>query len=477
MNSNQPDTTARTSRAWPLRRLLLAAYVGLVGAALLAVSLGLRVLVDRYLDQAMERAARETTAESWSRLGLPVTEFWRVPEHGGVVVTERLSARQLEELVRDLARPERIVRWKGAGSSVTVQAGGRPETRALASSGRQVASTSPDLYWWGLTVTTPRGPLGVLEMGLDRRSDRDLLEALGRYLFFCSLGVLLLAVVICARLSVSWLKPLEELDRTFEALADGDLSARPPNIEAAVVPAEWRTLRQSATRMATRLERSFISQRRFISDASHELRTPLTAVAAMAELLESDDLNEQGRSKAQTTIFEESRRMGRLVEDLLALSRADEGRPIPNGESQLCEVLSSLSQEFSESHPARRLHIECPPEARLEIAPTLLRTILRNLLENALRYSDDLVCCRVVESADRIEVVVEDTGCGIPEEELDKIFDRFYRADHSRSRATGGSGLGLAIVKMLADETGAQVSLSSRLGEGTQVKVLWRRNA
>lgn len=476
MSTVEPVETI-SSRAWPLRRLLLAAYVGLLGAALFTVSLGLRVLVSRYLDQAMERSAREATAESWSRLGLPVTEFWSVPAHGGVVVTEHLSARQLEALVRDLARPERIVRWKGAASAATVQAGGRPSGPVPSSlRPHSYAPPPPDIYWWGLAVTTPQGPLGVLEMGLDRRADRHLLEALGRYLFFCSVGVLSLAVVLCARLSASWLKPLEELDDTFKSLADGELSARPPDIEASVVPAEWRTLRQSAERMAGRLESSFTAQRRFISDASHELRTPLTSVAAMAEMLDSEQLDAKGRAKAQATILAESQRMSRLVEDLLALSRADEGRALPIGECLLGDTLASLREEFSESHPERELCFDGNLEVSLKAPPTLVRTVLRNLLENALRYSDATVFCRVKAEGGKIEVMVEDSGCGIPEEEIDKVFDRFYRADHSRSRATGGSGLGLALVKMLVEKTGGEVSLSSVLGRGTSVKVSWEES-
>lgn len=458
-------------KAWPLRRLLLAAYVGLLGAALFAVSLGIRGLVGRYLYQALEHSAREATAESWARLGMPPTEFWSLPRQGGVIITQRLSSAQLEALVRDLARPERIVRWRGVGSSVVVQAGGRQGT------GVRLAPPPPDVYWWGLTITTPQGTIGVLEMGLDRRADRHLLEALGRYLFLCSGAVLMMAVLICFRLSNYWLAPLKGLNKTFEELASGDLSARPPEIEGGVVPVEWRQLRQNADRMANRLEASFNTQRRFISDASHELRTPLTAVAAMAEMLESDNLNPQSRAKAQSTILRESLRMSRLVEDLLALSRADEARLLASGSCGLSETFASIEDELSESHPGRTLNVICSPSAEVKAPPTLVRTVLRNLVENAFRYSDEVVTCRVVEVPGQVEVTVEDTGCGIPEDELDKVFDRFYRSDHSRSRATGGSGLGLAIVKLMVEQTGGEVSLSSRLGQGTTVRVVWRETA
>lgn len=453
---------------WPLRRLLLAAYLGLLGAALFVLSLGIRGLVGRYLDDALERTARETAAEAWGRLNLPATEYWSLQSRGGVLVTRGLSSQHLQQLVRDLARPERIVRWRQAGSPVIVQSGGRPRK------GETNPPPPPDVHWWALTLTTPTGPLGVLEMGLDRRADRHLLEALGHYLFGGSASVLLLAILVSWRLSKTWLAPLQELDQTLSSLAEGDLSARPPRTEGMVVPAEWRTLRQSAELMANRLEKSFNAQRRFIADASHELRTPLTAVGAMAELLESDELPAASRHKALCTISQETHRMSRLVEDLLALSRAEEGRPLPKGRCYLLETLVSLKEELAESHPARTIEIHGPAEAIVEAPETLVRTILRNLMENGLRYSDEIVTCQIEQSQEAIRVSVVDLGCGIAAEEQEKVFERFFRSDASRSRATGGSGLGLAIVKTMVKQTGGEVRLESQLGQGTTVTVEWK---
>ncbi len=461
-------STTTAPRPWPLRRLLLAAYLGLLGAALFVLSLGIRGLVERYLDQALERTARETAAEAWGRLGLPETEFWSLQTRGGVVVAQSLTNRHLDQLVTDLARPERIVRWRTVGSPVIVQAGGRPRK------GVGVAPPPPDVHWWALTLATPNGPLGVLEMGLDRRADRHLLEALGHYLFLCSMAVLLLAILVSWRLSRTLLAPLNELDKTLEALAGGDLTARPPKTEGTVVPIEWRRLRHSAEMMAMRLESSFNAQRRFISDASHELRTPLTAVAAMAELLEAEEIPEASRRKALVTISKETHRMSRLVEDLLALSRADEGRPLPNGSCHLMETLVSLRDELMESHPGRNVEIQGSPEATVGAPETFVRTVLRNLMENALRYSDKSVTCRVEMSSEEVRVLVTDEGCGIAPEEREKVFERFFRSDCSRSRGTGGSGLGLAIVKTMVAQTGGQVWLESQLGEGTTVTVVWK---
>jgi two-component system OmpR family sensor kinase len=463
------NPTGSSPTAWPLRRLLLAAYVGLLGAALLSVSLGIRVLVGRFLDHAEEQTIRQTCEEAWVRLGLPDAEFWGSPPRGALLLPRSPALGQMETLVRDLARPERHVRWRDARADVVIQAGGRP-----VEAGRP-APPSPHVQWWGLTMHTREGHLGTLEIGLDRRDDYALLAALGRYLFFCSLAVLCLAVLLCSRLSTYWLAPLKTLADTLERLAEGDLSARPPEITGALVPSEWGRLRQSADDMANRLDASFTAQRRFISDASHELRTPLTSVAAMAEMLEDGDIGAEGRAKAQSTILRESRRMSRLVEDLLALSRADEGRPLAAESCQLQPILQSLLEEFSEVSPQRAIEVSCPDDVVVDAPLTLVRTVLRNLLENALRYSDGPVVCRVAQRGGAaVEISVEDQGCGIPENEISRVFERFYRADHSRSRATGGSGLGLAIVKSLVDRTGGEISLRSQLDVGTTVQVVWK---
>jgi two-component system OmpR family sensor kinase len=460
--------TGSSSTAWPLRRLLLAAYVGLLGAALLSVSLGIRVLVGRFLDQAAEHAIRETCKEAWLRLGLPDTEFWERPPQGGLVLPSPPGLGQMELLVRDLARPERHVRWRDARAAVSIEAGGRRTHRGHPS------PPPSEVRWWGLRLSTAQGHLGTLEIGLDRGPDDHLLAALGRYLFFCSMAVLLMAVALCSRLATYWVAPLQTLASTLERLAEGDLSARPPKTSGALIPSEWGRLRQSADDMANRLDASFTAQRQFISDASHELRTPLTAVAAMAELLESGGLAPEGQAKAQSTILRESHRMSRLVEDLLALSRADEGRPLAQENCQLLDTLQSVTEELAETYPDRLVEMSGAADIGVDAPATLVRTVLRNLLENALRYSDDKVVCRLTQNGPSVQVVVEDQGCGIPADEIPRVFERFYRADHSRSRATGGSGLGLAIVKTLVDKTGGEISLRSQVDEGTTVAVTWK---
>lgn len=458
----------RLTKSWPLRRLLVAAYVCLLGAALVGVAFGIRLLVGRFLDETRRYDAREVCQEAWERLGLPGARFWARGGQDGVVVLREPSLAQLELLIRDLARPERPIRWRDEGEGVMIQAGGRPGP---------LYSTrySSKFQWWRLSISTSRGEVGSLEIGLDRHPDRKLLKALGRYLILCSLAMLSLAIIVCSWLATYWLAPLKSLSETLEKLAEGDLSARPPKMRGWLIPAEWDRLGQCAAEMAARLEASFTSQRRFISDSSHELRTPLTAIAAMAELLDSEELSQKDRERASATIARESRRMTRLVEDLLALSRADEGRPLPEQDCDLSATSLSLREEFKQVDPSRTIRIESVGRPCLKAPNTLIRTIIRNLLENALRYSDDEIVCRVQELSDRVELQVEDKGCGIPETELSKVFERFYRSDCSRSRATGGSGLGLAIVKSLVERTNGVIEIESKLGVGTKARVFWVR--
>lgn len=458
------------SRGWPLRRLLLAAYVGLLGAALVGVSIGIRLLVGRFLDETRIHETQDTCKEAWERLGLPSAQPWVTTTQHGLFVLHGPNLDQLEYLVRDLARPERQVRWRDSRANVIISAGGRPMPLHA---GRR----SSQVQWWDLAITSPQGLVGTLELGLDRRADRQLLSALGRYLIICSLTILVLAILVCSWLATYWLAPLKTLADTLEKLAQGDLSARPPKARGWLIPTEWGRLRQCADNMATRIEASFSAQRRFIADASHELRTPLTAVAAMAELLDSDELAPKDRARAATTISRESQRMTHLVEDLLTLSRAEEGRPLPSQKCPFLTILTSLSEEFHQTNPNRTIKLEGDPAIAIQAPTTMVRTILRNLMENALRYSDSDITCSVTACEQTISVLVEDLGLGIPPEDLTKVFDRFYRSDHSRCRATGGSGLGLAIVKSLVEKTGGRIELESQLGVGTSVTVTWTKEA
>lgn len=224
------------------------------------------------------------------------------------------------------------------------------------------------------------------------------------------------------------------------------------------------------------IRQSFERQRQFVSDASHELRTPLSVMRANGELLERHPEQSIGDNMPQVeAITAEAEAMTKLVEDLLTLARADEGRGAMAHEPvELDAVIEDLARDMTALAGARGIALttELRP-ARLEGDRLRLRQLGAILVDNALKYtpSGGKVNLRTATSGKSVELVVSDTGPGIPEDEHGRIFDRFVRIDSARTRTAGGTGLGLAIAKWIAEAHGGRIAVESHPGQGAKFTI------
>jgi len=217
----------------------------------------------------------------------------------------------------------------------------------------------------------------------------------------------------------------------------------------------------------------------FVANASHELRTPLSAVLGYAETLADDELDHATVSRFGATIRAESRRMLRIVEDLMSLSRIEADRFVaPSGSVDLADAAAEAVANASTGRAAKKCEIRIDaaddlPEVRGD-RPQLIQ-LLDNLISNALRYGCDKpgACVDVTlkPAADRVEVRIADKGPGIAREHLPRLTERFYRVDDARSRESGGTGLGLAIVKHIVERHRGSLDINSTPGVGTTVTV------
>jgi len=224
----------------------------------------------------------------------------------------------------------------------------------------------------------------------------------------------------------------------------------------------------------TRLRRLETVRRDFVANVSHELKTPLTVVRGFAETLAEDDPPEETRRQFAQSIAAHTRRMQRLVDDLLDLSRIESGGWVPA--PQIVDVATVVGDDVSAARATAdrkgiRLDVSLGADAdRVYADATALRQVIGNLVENALRHTTTgSVTLRTSRDGNGVTVSVSDTGIGISAEHLPRIFERFYRADPARSREEGGTGLGLSIVKHLVDAHGGRVHAESTPGVGTTV--------
>lgn len=228
------------------------------------------------------------------------------------------------------------------------------------------------------------------------------------------------------------------------------------------------------SRDITRFEKMEIMRRDFIANVSHELRTPLTVINGFLEMLQDNEMKDCDMEKhALGLMSQQSRRMQRLVEDLLTLSRLENGQNILREEEvNMKELLQNILQEaHSLSADRHKISLQLKDEGNVLGSADELRSALGNLVSNAVRYTPDggeIVLCWGEEKG---LFYVRDSGIGIEPQHIPRLTERFYRIDRSRSRETGGTGLGLAIVKHILNRHQARMDIISELGKGSTFKV------
>jgi two-component system OmpR family sensor kinase len=273
------------------------------------------------------------------------------------------------------------------------------------------------------------------------------------------------------------LLPLDRMGHTASAIAGGDLSHR---VESADPRTEVGRLGMSLNRMLDRLEDAFAAReasqerlRRFIADASHELRTPLVSIRGYAELYRMGVAREaEDVAKAMRRIEDEAARMGVLVEDLLTLARLDEVRAAPHGPVDLAALASDAVDDARVTAPDREISLDAEA-ARVTGDADQLRQVLGNLLRNALVHTPagTPIDVGVHPSNGHVTLQVRDHGQGLPTDDADAPFERFWRAEGGRQKGKAGAGLGLAIVAGIVEAHGGTVSAANAPDGGAAFEV------
>lgn len=215
----------------------------------------------------------------------------------------------------------------------------------------------------------------------------------------------------------------------------------------------------------------------FTANVSHELKTPLTAISGYAELLEGDMVGEEQKKHFYKEIHKNADRLLALINDIIQLSELDRNEKEQYFEEvDLYETVAECMDMLEQNARRREVTLELKGESGIVHGnKSLLGELVENLVQNAIRYNNPggKVNVSIGVHHHRPTLIVEDNGIGIPADEQERVFERFYRVDKSRSKETGGTGLGLAIVKHIVELHGAQIKLQSTLGEGTRIEVIF----
>ncbi|TDD42237.1 HAMP domain-containing histidine kinase [Nonomuraea terrae] len=362
---------------------------------------------------------------------------------------------------------------------------------------KPVLSPSPGADPYTAPAVTGDGEWRVLESEVQRRTlvvavDLEEVDAITTRLVLIELlgggGILLILAVVGITIVRRSMRPLAQIERTAEAIAGGELGRRVPDgdprtevgrlatsLNGMLAQIETAFAARSASEAAAR--RSELRMREFVGDASHELRTPLTSILGFAEYARQNP----GADPAELMqrVEQAAGRMSLLVDDLLLLARVDQQRPLQTRPVDMLALAADAVQEARILAPERAIKLDVVGGAALIVSgdEVRLRQVISNLVTNAIVHTEpgSPIVVRAGADAETLFVEVVDNGPGLTPEQVERVFERFYRADSARSRRRSaedrGSGLGLAIVQALVRAHGGTVTVESSPESGSTFRV------
>lgn len=313
---------------------------------------------------------------------------------------------------------------------------------------------------------------GYVYMFKNTEQVQSLISRLNQHFFLAGILTIACMFLTIIFLSKALTTPLLKMKEATERLSKGDFSVKLPKLKND----ELGELSNSIQILADDLNHLKNERNEFLASISHELRTPLTYLKGYADVSRRKELEESDRNKYLNIIYEESVRLERMIKSLFDLARMDRNTfTIKKEKVELCLFLNSIREKVLPAFNEKeiQLDIQCEKEMEVFIDPIRMEQVFLNLLDNARKYSPPRTktSIQVKKSKQNVIIDIKDEGFGIPREDLAYIFERFYRVDKSRARASGGTGLGLAIVKELIEAHNGTISVQSEVNKGTTFSI------
>ena len=466
---------AVTHRRWSLRARLIALVVATAAVALVAVNIVLPLVVrdaaiaakDATLTGVITTISRDSNVSARMLSDLSSLAQLRGEIGWSSVSGSGISLVEVPTVSDSTANPDVAgIDWSTSGP-VTVPDSSNPDDRYRARGFKVAINGQPGylVAWMPLT-------------DIDQTFRRLILVEL-----LVTGGLLVLLGATAGLVIRRELRPLESMATAADAIAQGDLQRRvdesDPGTEIGRLGVAFNDMLDGISTLLDERRRSEHRLRQFVADASHELRTPVAAVRGYTDLYAAGALPDDGAvERAMQRMGFESRRMGALVEDLLTLIQADAERTMTHESVDLSELLTGVVDDAAVIDPSRTWRLAGGYGPVVVLGDRLrLHQLFANLLGNVRTHTQPgtTTTVSVLPGLQDIAVTVSDNGPGVSDEDLQRLFDRFYRVDASRSRANGGTGLGLSIVAAIVRSHGGEIHASHTPGGGLTMTVVLPR--
>ena len=313
----------------------------------------------------------------------------------------------------------------------------------------------------------------IIQCAEDIRFQMNLIERYRIALFLSILSIIIVSASGGLLIAHRALTPIKNISETIDKISESNLSER---MSVADIPQELRILASSFNRTFDRLEMAFIRQKQFAADASHELRTPLSVILSQSEIILRKDRTAGEYRNSLAAIKEAAIMMSEIVRKLLAIAKLSADKfELRFERINLSEIISESVKLLSPLAEHKGVSIDLSPAKPIVVFGdrSLLSELFNNLISNAIKYNvpHGKIYINLIKEPDLIVTQIRDTGIGIPEDDLAKVFDRFYRVDKSRSRDSGGAGLGLSICSEIVKLHNGRIEIKSKVDEGSTVSV------
>jgi two-component system heavy metal sensor histidine kinase CusS len=483
-SKNEHDTPAaarasvRRARVWSLASRLTAWYAGSAFALVLAATGYLYwtsvTNLDREDDQLLGDRIRALRTVMLNRPGNTAAIRQEVEEEWEAHERTRVHMRIIDDAGQVIGETP--------GMSQLLPSSSFPSTAVEPGTGADINSAqgrSFRVLAVDAAAGAPKRQPYVIQVAMDRSLERELHAGYRRNLLLVLGAALIVCAVIGYQIARRGIRPIHQITETARRIRPANLGER---ITPDGLPAELHNLADTFNQMLDRLEESFARLSRFSADLAHELRTPIYSLRGEVEVALNRPRTPEEYREVLGSNLEECGRLAHMIDRLLFLARAE--NPETQVKKESCHVGQELAavRDFyglSATEAGVRLAVAVDEKVQADLDRTLFQRAVGNIVANALAHTLKGGSVTLTATSDdrstRIEVA--DTGCGIPAAHLPLVFDRFYRADPTRSSKHGSVGLGLAIVRSIMDLHGGTVEITSEVGRGTRVTMIFPRNA
>ncbi len=337
----------------------------------------------------------------------------------------------------------------------------------------KIAILQRNLLYQNRMIKAKNQSYAYLQVVKSLKNEFHFLKLLGLLMLGAELTGILISILSGYVISREVLKPISHITATAQSIGINDLNQR---INVVGPQDELTDLATTFNAMIDRLQQSFERQNQFVSDASHELRTPISVIQGYINLLDRWGKEEKAILQESITVIKnEAANMAELIEKLLFLARSDSSacnfckEPVA-----LAELMDEVFRETRIIAGSHQIVVEHNEKISFFGDRKLLKEMLRAVLDNSIKFTPETgkIIINSLAEKDRIKLIIEDTGIGIPETEIPKVFNRFYQVDKVRPKTQNGCGLGLAIVKWIVDVHQGQIHVKSAPGKGTRILIV-----